>query len=387
MRALSLLPCRFWGGPRETDAASFDLAARPRRGRDHDRRHADGYPDSIDDNPLLLRARAAGFEVTPFVQKRRYDLLEGVRVLRQLVARYAAGRGLRDGLQGRRARRVARGHAVRGHAPGLDGAGREGAPVRVARPQDAAAARLRDRRLQHPARGGDRGRALRRSECSGCRTRSTRTSFHRPAARGSLPRDRRRPGRPLVGAVGRFEPRERPPRADRRVRPVAESSAGSPPRRSQGDGPEEASLRRQVEALGLSGHVTFMGLRAERQHDHRRAGRDGAAVLQRGNAERPARAFAYRHARGGDSSGRRSRHGVGWALGLARAGRATPRRSLLRFRRRSKTGPRRNDGSLGLAAFLRKSFTVEKQAAAWLQAVNAAIGAKPTPRAEVHGLY
>ena len=35
---------------------------------------------------------------------------------------------------------------------------------------------------------------------------------------------------------------------------------------------------------------------------------------------------------------------------------------------------------------LAESFTVEKQAHAWLQAVNAAIDAKPTPRAEAPGL-
>src|SRR4029450_7263728 len=42
----------------------------------------------VHENPLLVRARAACFEVTPFVQNRRYDLLEGVRLLRRLVSRY-----------------------------------------------------------------------------------------------------------------------------------------------------------------------------------------------------------------------------------------------------------------------------------------------------------
>src|SRR4029450_13885612 len=87
MRALSLLPCRFWGGPekqtlrlstwlRDHAAVETVIAVMPTDA------------ESVDENPLLLRARAAGFEVTPFVQNRAYDLLEGVRVLRQLVARY-----------------------------------------------------------------------------------------------------------------------------------------------------------------------------------------------------------------------------------------------------------------------------------------------------------
>ena len=77
MRALSLLPCRFWGGP---EKQTLRLAAwlRDHAGVETVLAVMPTDAASLDDNPLLLRAREAGFEAAPFVQSRRYDLIEGV---------------------------------------------------------------------------------------------------------------------------------------------------------------------------------------------------------------------------------------------------------------------------------------------------------------------
>ena len=87
MRALGLLPCRFWGGP---EKQTLRLASWLRDNAAVETVFAVMPTDAaaVEQNPLLVRARAAGFEAAAFVQSRRYDLVEGVRLLRGLVSRF-----------------------------------------------------------------------------------------------------------------------------------------------------------------------------------------------------------------------------------------------------------------------------------------------------------
>jgi glycosyltransferase involved in cell wall biosynthesis len=109
-----------------------------------------------------------------------------------------------------------------------------------------------------------------------------------------------------------------------------------------------------VEALGLSGHVTFMGLRADGQQI---IGALDVMVLPSFSEGMPnvlLEAIAYGTpvvaTRVGGVPDMVSDGRSGWLVPAGDAG-----RSLLRFRRRSKTGPRRNDGSLGRAASWRRA--------------------------------
>ena len=287
------------------------------------------------------------------MQKRRYDLLEGVRVLRQLVARYQPDVVCATGYK---ADVLAAWLADTPSVATLRGWTAQDAKVRLFEWLDRRTLRRHDSVIV--VSNTLREAAIRAGA-------APERVFWVPNAidPDQLPPPRLRedlcreigadPGQPLVGAVGRLSP-EKGHRvlidAFARLRnrlPGARLAIA-------GDGPEEASLRRQVEALGLSGHVTFMGLRADGQQIIAALDVMVLPSFSEGMPNVLLEAFAY----GTPVVATEWAAFPTWCRMGARAGScrpATPRRSLLRFRRRSKTGPRRNDGSLGLAAFWRRA--------------------------------
>jgi glycosyltransferase involved in cell wall biosynthesis len=152
-----------------------------------------------------------------------------------------------------------------------------------------------------------------------------------------------------------------------------------------GDGPEEASLRRQVEALGLTGHVTFMGLRADGQQIIAALDVMVLPSFSEGMPNVLLEAFAYGTpvvaTRVGGVPDMVADGRSGW---LVPAGDASKLAAAISAALEDRVEAQRRVARA--RSVLAESFTVEKQAHAWLQAVNAAIEAKPTPRAELPGL-
>ena len=153
-----------------------------------------------------------------------------------------------------------------------------------------------------------------------------------------------------------------------------------------GDGPEEASLRRQVEALGLSGHVTFMGLRADGQQI---IGALDVMVLPSFSEGMPnvlLEAFAYGTpvvaTRVGGVPDMVSDGRSGW---LVSAGDAVQLAAALIEALENRVEAQRRAAQA--RKLLAEIFTIEKQAHAWLRAVDAAVEVRSTPRAGSTGSH
>jgi glycosyltransferase involved in cell wall biosynthesis len=379
MRALSLVPCRFWGGPekqtlrlaawlRDQAAVETVLAVMPTDG------------DAVEDNPLLVRAREAGFEAAPFVQSRRYDLIEGVRLLRGLVARYRP-----DVV------------CATGYKADVLAAWTSGTPsVATLRGWTAQDAKVRffewlDRRT------------LRRHDSVIVVSNTLREAALRVGVApervfwvpnaidpAQLPEPRQRedlcreigadPARPLVGAVGRLSP-EKGHRVLVEAFSLVERRLPGARLAIAGDGPEEASLRRQVETLGLSDRVTLMGLRADGQQLI--AALD-ALVLPSFTEGMPnvlLEAFAYGTpvvaTRVGGVPDMVSDGQSGWLVSSGDA--ASLAAALVEALSDRAEAQRR---AACARTILSERFTVERQGRAWLDAVSAAVGARRTLQAD-----
>jgi glycosyltransferase involved in cell wall biosynthesis len=372
MRALSLLPCRFWGGPekqtlrlaswlRDHAAVETVVAVMP----------TDAVP--VEENPLIVRARAAGFEAVAFEHSRRYDLVEGVRLLRRLVERYRP-----DVV------------CATGYKADLLAAWTSGTPsVATLRGWTAQDAKVRffewlDRRTlrRHDSvivvSNTLRDAALRAGV-------APQRVFWVPNAIDpeQLPEPRKRedlcreigadPGRPLVGAVGRLSP-EKGHRVLVEAFWLLQRRLPGSRLAIAGDGPEEVSLRRQVATLGLSDHVTFLGLRADGQQ---LIGALDAMVLPSFTEGMPnvlLEAFAYGTpvvaTRVGAVPDMVAEARSGW---LVPAGDAAALAAALveALEDRSEARGRADRARIVLS----ERFTVEKQGRAWLQAVTAALDA------------
>jgi glycosyltransferase involved in cell wall biosynthesis len=379
MRALHLLPCRFWGGP---EKQTLRLAGWL---RDHARVETvfavmPTDAASLEGNPLLLRAREAGFEAAPFVQSRRYDLIEGVRLLQKLVSQ------CRPDVV-----------CATGYKADVLAAWASGTPsVATLRGWTAQDAKVRffewlDRRT------------LRRHDAVIVVSNTLRDAAIRAGVArervfwvpnaidpARLPAPRRReelcreigadPERPLLGAVGRLSPEK-----GHRVLLDAFAHVGRRLPGSRlaiaGDGPEEASLRRQAETLGLSGQIAFMGLRADGQQII--AALDALALpsFSEGMPNVLLEAFAYGTpvvaTRVGGVPDMVSDGDSGW---LVPAGDAHALAAALVEALQDRGEAQRR--AARARSILAERFTVEQQARAWLQAVDSAVATKPVPRAE-----
>ena len=379
MRALSLLPCRFWGGP---EKQTLRLAAwlRDHAGVETVLAVMPTDAASLDDNPLLLRARDAGFEAAPFVQSRRYDLIEGVRLLQRLVARYRP-----DVV------------CATGYKADVLAAWASGAPsVATLRGWTAQDAKVRffewlDRRT------------LRRHDAVIVVSNTLRDAAIRAGVAparvfwvpnaidpAQLPAARQRedlcreigadPGRPLLGAVGRLSP-EKGHRV--LIDAFCDVARRLPGARLAivGDGPEEAALRRQVGTLGLAGHVTFMGLRADGQQLIAALDAMVLPSFSEGMPNVLLEAFAYGTpvvaTRVGGVPDMLSDGDSGW---LVPAGDAPRLGAALVEALQDRSEAQRRAARARVV--LAERFTVEKQARAWLSAVEAAVDTKPASRAD-----
>jgi glycosyltransferase involved in cell wall biosynthesis len=363
------MPCRFWGGP-EKQTLQLALWLRDHRGVEtvmavmpHDTDHADT-------NPLLLRAQESGLETTVFVQKHPYDLLEGLRLLRTLVARHRPDVVCATGYK----------------ADVIASALRDVPTVATARGWTAEDAKVRffewlDRKT------------LRRHDAVTVVSKVLRDEVVRQGVAPDrvfwvpnaidldrLPPRRRRedlcreigidPARPIVGAVGRLSP-EKGHRilldAFHRLRtnlPGAQLVL-------VGDGPEEAALRVHAQQLGLSDTITFMGLRKDGQQIVGALDVTALPSFSEGMPNVVLEAFAY-----GTPVVATAVGGVPDMLASAAAGWLVPAGDPARLadalaealENRPEAERRAHQAHVALT----ESFTVEKQAVAWLQATDAA---------------
>src|SRR6185295_2575481 len=179
------------------------------------------------------------------------------------------------------------------------------------------------------------------------------------------------PSRPLVGAVGRLSP-------EKGHRVLVDAFAQVQRRLPgahlaiAGDGPEDASLRRQVEALGLSGRVTLMGLRADGQQI---IGALDAMVLPSFSEGMPnvlLEAFAY-----GTPAVATRVGGIPDMLSDGRSGWLVPSGDPVRLAcallEALGDAPEAQRRAAEARRVLMETFTVEKQAAACMQALRAAV--------------
>jgi glycosyltransferase involved in cell wall biosynthesis len=379
MRALNLLPCRFWGGP-EKQTLRLSGWLRDRASVETVFAVMPTDADSLDGNPLLLRAREAGFEAVPFVQSRRYDLIEGVRLLRRLVSRHRPDVVCATGYK---ADVLAAWLDATPSVATLRGWTAQDAKVRLFEWLDRRTLRRHDSVIV--VSNALRDAAIRAGV-------APRRVFWVPNAidPAQLPSPRLRedlcreigadPGRPLLGAVGRLSPEK-----GQRVLVDAFSHVRRrvPGARLVvvGDGPEEASLRRQVETLGLGRDVTFMGLRRDGQQII--AALDALALpsFSEGMPNVLLEAFAYGTpvvaTRVGGVPDMVSDGDSGW---LVPAGDAHALAAALVEALADPSEARRR--AARSRSILAERFTVETQARAWLAAVNAAVDTKPAPASD-----
>jgi glycosyltransferase involved in cell wall biosynthesis len=376
MRALSILPCRFWGGPekqtlqlalwlRDHHAVDTVIAVMP-----HDAERAD-------ENPLLVRAREAGLEATLFRQKWRYDLVEGYRLLRTLVSRYrpdvVCATGYKADVLAAWLQDVPTVAMLRGWTA-------EDAKVRffewldrrsLSR-HDAATVVSETLRQQVIRQGVPPDRVY--------LVPNAIDTARLPPAR--LREDLCReigvdPQRPIVGAVGRLSP-EKGHRVlldafhavQRRIPGVQLVLVG--------DGPEGPSLRRQAEALGLAASTVLLGLRKDGQQIIGALDVMALPSFSEGMPNVVLEAFAYgtpvvATAVGGVpdmvADGR-----CGWLVPAGDAARmAGALTEALENRQEAERRAREARTILG------ERFTVEKQALAWLRATETAIRSTRAP--------
>ena len=369
MRALALLPCRFWGGP---EKQTLRLAQWLRDERNVETVIAVMPPDggSAEQNPLIVRARADGFEALAFQQKRRYDPAEGYRVLRGLVDRYRpdvlCATGYKADFLASWVREVASLANLRGWTG-------EDAKVRFYEWLDRTTLPRHDaitvvsRALgQEAVRAGvapDRVFWLPNAiDVARLPERRDREELCREVGAD--------PGRPLVGAVGRLSPEK----GHRVLLSAFQVLARRRPEAQLllvGDGREEPLLRKQALELGVGDRVKFAGLRSDGQQIIGVLDALALPSLSEGMPNVVLEAFAYgtpvvASAVGGlpdmvDSD-------AGW---LVRAGDpsllAAALQEVLENREEARRRARR------AREVLASRFTVEKQAMAWCTAAESAI--------------
>lgn len=369
MRVLHLLPCRFWGGP-EKQTLQLVLWLRKHRQVDSFIAVIPPAAGSIE-NPLLMRAREANIEATLFVQKRRYDVLEGFRVLRALVASYrpdvVCATGYRAGVLAARLRDVPSVAVARGWTS-------ENVKVRLfewldrktLKRHDAVIAVSKMLREQAILEGVAPQKVFWVPNVVDLD--QLPAPLPREVLCAEIGADLQEP---IIGAVGRLSPekghttllnafctlRQKLPRA--RLVLV-------------GDGPEELALRRQTERLGLSGSVAFLGLRQDGQQIVGALDVMALPSLSEGMPNVVLEAFAYgtpvvATAVGGVPD-LVSESGTGW---LVPAGdEAKMSEALTEALERRQDAERRARRARSL---LSTTFTPEEQARAWLRAIEAAI--------------
>jgi glycosyltransferase involved in cell wall biosynthesis len=215
-------------------------------------------------NPLVLRAREAGFVAEPFEQKRRYDVLEGCRLLRSLVARHRPDLVWATGYK---ADIIAAWAGTVPTVATLRGWTGEDPKVRFFEWLDRKS--LKRHSAITAVSKQLRGQAVR----EGARPERVFwvpnaidvAQLPPPRAKADLCREiAADSSRPLVGVVGRLSP-EKGHRILleafhqlRRRLPEAQLVV-------VGDGPEAVVLRQQADVLGLSCCTTFTGLRTDGQ--------------------------------------------------------------------------------------------------------------------------
>jgi glycosyltransferase involved in cell wall biosynthesis len=370
MRVLTLIPCRFWGGPekqtlqlalwlRQNSSVETVFAVMPREGE-----HAD-------ENPLVSQAREKGFEVAPFVMRRRYSLPEGYRLLGKLASTYqpdvVCATGYKADVLAALLRRTPTLAMLRGWTG-------EDVKVRIFEWLDRRSLQWHDAIATVSRALGER--VIREGAFP-------ERVFWVPNAVNvsQLPMRRSRehlcsetgldPGRPIVGAVGRLSPEK-----GHRVLLQAFGAARQVLQGMQlvivGDGPEETSLRQQASRLGLSDSVVFMGLRKDGQQI---IGALDAMVLPSFSEGMPnvvLEAFAY-----GTPVVATAVGGVPELVEDARSGWLVPPGNPSRLAQAltEALGDRSVAQQRARRAqeVLNESFTIERQAAAWVRAAEAAI--------------
>jgi glycosyltransferase involved in cell wall biosynthesis len=377
MRALTLLPCRFWGGP---EKQTLQLAVFLRNNRDvqtifavmpHD-------ADRADENPLLVRARDQGFESTAFVMRRRYSVREGSRLLRSLVDRQRPDvvcvTGYKAHVLAARLRGVPTLAMVRGWT-------REDLKVRFFEWLDRRALRSHDavatvsKKLRDEVvRGGIAPERVfwvpNAIDLSRLPSRRSRQTLCEEA--GLDPR------RLLVGTVGRLSPEK-----GHRVLLEAFASLrrGIPDAQLliAGDGPEEAPLRQQTDRLGLADAVVFLGLRQDGQQIIGALDVMALPSFSEGMPNVVLEAFAYETPVVATAVG-----GVPDLVQEGRSGWLVPpgdpdrlSQALAHALTDRAEAQRRGREAHQL---LKDSFTVERQAASWMRAAQAAIDRRSPAR-------
>lgn len=370
MRTLHLIPCRFWGGP---EKQTLQLAVWLRDNRAVETVIAVMPPDAerAGENPLLVQAREAGLEATPFLQKRRYDMVEGFRLLRGLVARYrpdvVCATGYKAAVIASWLNSVPTVAAVRGWTA-------EDAKVRFYEWLDR--------------------RSLRKHDAITVVSKALRDEVVREGAAPDrvfwvpnaidpdrLPPRRQKedlcreigsdPKRPIVGAVGRLSPEK----GHRILLDAFVSLRRSVPGAQLvlvGDGPEEPALRKQADNLGVSDSITFMGLRRDGQQIVGALDVMALPSFSEGMPNVVLEAFAY-----GTPVVATAVGGVPDLMADARAGWLVPAGDPAQLAaalaealiNRQDAERRARQARVVLA----ESFTVEKQALAWLRAAFAAV--------------
>jgi glycosyltransferase involved in cell wall biosynthesis len=369
MRVLALLPCRFWGGP---EKQTLHMARFLRDNHDVDTvfavMPANAAPPET--NPLLLRARDAGFPCIPFEQKRRYDLLEGLRLLRGVVAQHGPDLVWATGYK---ADVLAAWLDEKPTLATLRGWTAQDAKVRffewldrkTLRRHDAltvVSERLRDQALREGAR----------PERVFCVPNAVDlATLPKPRTRVELCRETGLdPAGPLIGVVGRLSPEK-----GHRVLLDAFHALRSHHPAAQlvvvGDGPEDAALRDQADRLGLSSCTAFAGLRSDGQQLIGALDVLALPSFSEGMPNVVLEAFAYgipvvASAVGGVPD--MLDHEGGW---LVPPGEPTVLAGALDQALRARSEAERRAGVSRRR--LLERFTVEKQAAAWLTAARAAL--------------
>jgi glycosyltransferase involved in cell wall biosynthesis len=368
MRVLAVLPCRFWGGP---ERQTLQLALWLRENRNVDTIFAVMPPESngAEQNPLLLRARQAGFEAELFLQKRRYDLLEGFRVLRGLVSSHRpdliCATGYKADLLTSRIRDVPTVAMLRGFTS-------QDAKVRFYEWLDrkslphhdsiiVVSKALRERLLQEGMAPDKLFWVPNAIDVDTLPPRKPREDLCKEIGADST--------RPLVGAVGRLSPEK----GQRILLQAFHTVQCSIPRAQLvlvGDGPEESALRRQALDLGLSA-VAFAGLRQDGQQIIGALDVLALPSLSEGMPNVVLEAFAYgtplvATAVGGvpemvsDQSG--------WLVAPGHPAKLAA--ALMQALEDRQEAERRSRNARSVLA---QSFTVEKQGLAWLRAVEPAL--------------
>jgi glycosyltransferase involved in cell wall biosynthesis len=370
MRVLTVLPCRFWGGP---EKQTLQLASWLRKNRNVETIFAVMAPDGdgIEKNPLMIRARDAGFVAELFAPGHRYDPIAGVRGMRRLVGRYRPDVVCSTGYKADLLTSCLRGVPT---VTTLRGFTAQNAKVRFFEWLDLKSLRFHDSIIV--VSNALRDRAIRNGAAPA-------KLFWVPNAIDMtlLPPRRERdewcreigadPARPILGVVGRLSPEK----GHSILLSALASLTRSLPEVQLvvvGDGPEETALRRQTAALGLSDSVIFTGLRPDGQQIIGALDVLALPSFTEGMPNVLLEAFAYGTPVVATSVGavpdmiERGRSGWTVTPGDTTALSEALREALL-------NRPEAARRALEAQAILAERFTIEKQGMSWLRAIDSAM--------------